>query len=77
MLGLLAASAAAAPLSALGATLLPPQGTLRRNPTPTFNWGAAGQTLRRRYAKLGRHFAFEYYPGALHVVSSAACSAGL
>ena len=62
MLGLLAASAAAAPLSALGATLLPPQGTLRRNPAPTFNWAAAGQTLRRRYANLGQHFAFEYYP---------------
>jgi hypothetical protein len=62
MLGLLAASAAAAPLSALGATLLPPQGTLRRNPTPTFSWGAAGQTLRRRYANLGQHFLFEYYP---------------
>lgn len=63
LLGLLAASAAAAaaaPLGALGGTL-PPQG-LRRNPATAFGLAPAGQTLRRRYAKLGQHFAFEYYP---------------
>ena len=62
LLGLLAASAAATPLSALAETLLPPQGKLRRNPTVRFDWVAAGRLLRRRHPKLAQHFAFEYYP---------------
>jgi hypothetical protein len=65
LLGLMAASAAAGPLAALRASeaaVPPPQGTLRRNPTPAFDWHAAAQRLRRRHATLARHFAFEYYP---------------
>ncbi len=61
LLGLLAASAAMAPMSAAAGVLLPPQGLLRRNPA-TFDWPAAGRLLRRRYPDLARHFAFEYYP---------------
>jgi hypothetical protein len=62
LLGLLAASAVAAPLSALAETLLPPQGTLRRNPAREFDWTAAARLLRRRHPDLSRHFVFEYYP---------------
>ena len=63
LLGLLAASAAAAPFGALAEPLLlPPQGALRRNPSASFDWAAAGRVLRRRHPNLGQHFAFEYYP---------------
>ena len=63
LLGLLAASAAAAPFGALAEPLLlPPQGALRRNPSAQFDWAAAGRVLRRRHPNLGHHFAFEYYP---------------
>ena len=34
----------------------------RRNPTPSFDWAAAGRTLRSRHPSLARHFVFEYYP---------------
>lgn len=62
LLGLLAASATAAPLSARAETLLPPQDRLRRRPPVRFDWQAAGRLLRRRYSNLKRHVVFEYYP---------------
>jgi hypothetical protein len=67
LLGLLAASAAAAPLSALGRELglgseAGPQGALRRNPDSPFDWQAAARVLRARHPALERHFVFEYYP---------------
>ena len=62
MLGLLAASAASAPLGALAGTLMPPLGTLRRPPASGFDWIEAGRQLRRRHPNLSQHFAFEYYP---------------
>jgi hypothetical protein len=69
MLALLAASAASAPLTALGQSFRfapgvdqPSPFSLRRNPNPSFDWPAAARVLRRQHADLARHFAFEYYP---------------